>query len=112
MEFGLVMFMAGVGLKAGGGIVEGFTSAGPQLLLGGVAVTLTPILVGYLFGRKVFKMNPAILLGSITGAMTSTPSLNVVTDAAKSDIPALGYAGTYTIANVLLTFAGAIMMTL
>jgi len=112
MEFGLVMFMAGVGLKAGGGIVEGFTSAGPQLLLGGVAVTLTPVLVGYFFGRKVFKMNPAILLGSITGAMTSTPSLNIVTDAAKSDIPALGYAGTYTFANVLLTFAGTIMMTL
>ncbi len=112
MEFGLVMFMSGVGLKAGGGIVEGLMSAGPQLILGGVAVTLTPVLVGYFFGRKVLKMNPAILLGSITGAMTSTPSLNVVTDAAKSDIPALGYAGTYTIANVLLTFAGAIMMTL
>ena len=112
MEFGLVLFMAGVGLKAGGGILEGFVSAGPQLLLGGVVVTLLPVIIGYGFGRKILKMNAAILLGSITGAMTSTPSLNVVTGAAKSEIPALGYAGTYTFANVLLTFAGAIMMNI
>jgi len=57
-------------------------------------------------------MNPALLLGSITGAMTSTPALNVVTDAARSGAPTLGYAGTYTFANVQLTFAGALMMRL
>jgi len=44
--------------------------------------------------------------------MTSTPALNVVTDAARSGIPALGYAGTYTFANVLLTFAGTLVMVL
>jgi putative transport protein len=36
----------------------------------------------------------------------------VVTEAARSSVPALGYAGTYTFANVLLTFAGALMMVL
>jgi len=112
MEVGLTLFMAGVGLRAGAGIVEGFKSAGPALLLGGVCVTLTPLIFGYLFGRKVLKMNPALLLGAITGGMTSTPALNVVNEAAKSEAPALGYAGTYTFANVLLTFAGAIMMAL
>ncbi|VGO21147.1 aspartate:alanine exchanger family transporter [Pontiella sulfatireligans] len=112
MEFGLVLFMAGVGLKAGSGIVEGFMNAGPQLLLAGIVITLVPVSIGYFFGSKVLKMNPAILLGSITGAMTSTPSLNVVTSAAKSEVPALGYAGTYTFANVLLTFAGALLVRL
>jgi putative transport protein len=112
MEFGLVLFMAGVGLKAGGGISEGFMKVGPQLLLAGVVITLLPVSIGYFFGRKVLKMNPVILLGSLTGAMTSTPSLNVVTSAAKSEIPALGYAGTYTFANVLLTFAGALLVRL
>jgi putative transport protein len=112
MEVGLTLFMAGVGLRAGAGIVEGFKSAGLPLLLGGVCVTLTPLIFGYFFGRKVLKMNPALLLGAITGGMTSTPALNVVNEAAKSEAPALGYAGTYTFANVLLTFAGTIMMTL
>ena len=73
---------------------------------------LTPVIVGYLFGRYVLKLNPALLLGSITGAMTSTPSLNIVTKAANSSIPSLGYAGTYTFANIFLTFAGTLLMTL
>jgi putative transport protein len=63
-----------------------------------------------IFGRKVLKMNPALLLGSLTGAMTSTAALAVVTEAAKSPVPAIGYAGTYTFANIFLTFAGAAMM--
>jgi putative transport protein len=112
MDLGLMIFMASVGLKAGGGIIEALTSVGPTLFLCGVALTLSPVVAGYLFGRKVLKMNPALLLGSITGAMTSTPSHNVVNEAAQSQLPSLGYAGTYTFANVLLTFAGTYLMTL
>ena len=42
--------------------------------------------------------------------MTSTPALGIVQDAAKSSIPALGYAGTYAFAYILLTMAGAAIM--
>ena len=112
MDFGLMLFMAGVGLKAGGGIAEALVSVGPAMIACGVAVTLTPVLAGYAVGRYVLKLNPAILLGAITGAMTSTPSLSIVTTAARSPVPALGYAGTYTFANVLLTFAGTLIMML
>ena len=58
----------------------------------------------------MLKLNPALLLGSLTGAMTSTPGLAVITDSAKSAVPAIGYAGTYTFANILLTFVGTYMM--
>ena len=77
-----------------------------------IVVTMVPVLVGYLFGRHILGLNPALLLGSITGAMTSTPAMNVVTRAARSSVPALGYAGTYTFSNVLLMFAGTLMMVL
>ena len=73
-------------------------------------MTLSPLVLGFLFGRLVLKMNPAVLLGALTGAMTSTPALGVVQDAAKSPVPALGYAGTYAFANILLTMAGAAIM--
>lgn len=112
MELGLMLFMAGVGLNAGGGVVEALASVGPLIILSGALVTLLPPVIAYLVGRWLFRMNPALLLGSITGAMTSTPAMNVVTEAARSGVPALGYAGTYTFANVLLTFAGALMMRL
>jgi putative transport protein len=110
MDFGLLLFMAGVGLRAGGDILETFAAAGPLLVLAGVTVTLTPIFVGYLFGRKVLKINPVLLFGGITGSMTSGAALSVVTKAANSPMPSLGYTGAYAFANVLLTIAGSIIL--
>lgn len=110
MEFGLLLFMAGVGLRAGGDIIETFLAAGPMLVLAGITVTITPILVGYFFGRKVLKLHPVLLFGGITGSMTSGASLSVVTAAAKSPMPSLGYTGAYAFANVLLTIAGSIIL--
>jgi len=110
MEFGLLLFMAGVGLRAGGDIVETFMATGPKLALAGVFVTFTPVIVGYIFGSKVLKLNPVLLLGGITGSMTSGASLSIVTKAAQSQVPALGYAGAYAFANILLTVAGSLIL--
>jgi putative transport protein len=110
MEFGLLLFMAGVGLRAGGNIIETFIAGGPILVLAGICVTLTPIVVGYIFGRRVLNIPPVLLLGGITGSMTSGASLSVVTKAANSSIPSLGYTGAYAFANVLLTIAGSIIL--
>jgi putative transport protein len=112
MEFGLLLFMAGVGLRAGQDIVETFLSAGPTLIAIGMLVTTTPVLVGYVFGRRVLGIEPVLLFGAITGAMTSGASLSIVTAAAKSDAPALGYTGTYAFANILLTVAGSVILLL
>ncbi len=110
MEFGLLIFMAGVGLRAGGDIVETFIQAGPKLLLIGIVVTTAPVAVGYIFGRRILKIPAVLLLGAITGSMTSGASLSVVTAEAKSPVPALGYTGAYAFANVLLTIAGSVIL--
>ena len=109
-QLGLLMFMAGVGLDSGSGIVEIVQSSGLQLICAGAVVTLAPVLVGYFFSRKVLKLNPAEALGGVAGSMTSGAALSVVNDAAKSDAPALGYTGAYAFANVILTLAGTLIM--
>ncbi len=110
MELGLLMFMAGVGLNSGGGIVEVIQEAGLKLVGVGILVTSIPVFVGYFVGRKILKLNPASVLGGVTGSMTSGAALSIVTDAAKSDSPALGYTGAYAFANVILTLAGTLIM--
>jgi putative transport protein len=110
MELGLLLFMAGVGINSGGGLVEIVQSAGAKLIGAGVLVALVPVLVGYAFSRKVLRLNAAEALGAVTGAMTSGAALSVVTEAAKSDVPALGYTGAYAFANVILTLAGTLIM--
>lgn len=110
MELGLMFFMAGVGLRAGTGIVEALMTFAPVLFACGAVVTTVPVIVGYIFGRYVLRMNQALLMGAICGAMTSTPSLGVVTKAAGSSTPALGYAGTYTFANLFMAISGTLLM--
>jgi putative transport protein len=112
MELGLMIFMAGVGIRAGSGILETLAATGPSLFLAGVAVTSIPVAVGYLFGRNVLSLNPVFLLGAITGSMTSGASLSIVTSETRSSLPALGYTGAYAFANVLLTVAGSLILML
>ena len=82
------------------------------IFMAGAVVTSVPVLVGYLFGRKVLSLNPVFLLGGITGSMTSGASLSIVTGEARSSLPALGYTGAYAFANVLLTVAGSLILLL
>jgi putative transport protein len=111
-ELGLLLFMAGVGLRGGGGLVETFLESGISLLLSGIAITLIPLFAAFAYGRKVLKMNPLMLLGAIVGAMTSGGALNVINHQSKSSIAGIGYTGAYAFANVLLTIAGALMILL
>jgi putative transport protein len=110
MEFGLLLFMAGVGLRAGGSILDALMHHGSMIILAGITVTIIPILIGYLVGDKLLKISPALLFGAITGAMTSGAALSVVIKEAKSPVPSLGYTGTYAFANVLLVVAGTLIV--
>ncbi len=110
MEFGLMLFIVGVGLQAGGSIVDTFIEAGAGLIVAALLVVLAPLLLGYVFGRKVLGIPPVLLFGALTGAMTSTAAMSLVNSEADSAIPALGYTGTYAFANVTLTVAGTVLM--
>jgi putative transport protein len=111
-QLGLLLFMSGIAISAGRDIVETFSTVGPTLALVGVAVTLIPVTLSFLLGRYVFKMNAALLLGAISGSMTSTAALQQVSGQSQSLAPMLGYVGTYAFANVLLAIAGGIIIRL
>lgn len=110
-EFGLIVFMAGVGLSAGKGFGTSLNSLGEQILVAGLLVSLIPVVICFIFGAYILRMNRALLFGAMMGARTCAPAMEIISDTARSNIPALCYAGTYTIANVLLTFAGTVIVT-
>jgi putative transport protein len=112
MDFGLLIFMTGVGLRAGSTIIEAAMASGPTLVLAGIAVTFIPLLIGVAFAIKILRFNAAIAFGAITGAMTSGAALSIVCKEADSNVPALGYTGTYAFANVLLTIAGTVVLAI
>jgi len=111
-SLGLAGFVAMVGLGAGPHFLPAVREAGVGLFLGGIAVTLTPLIVGLYFGRYVLKANPLLLLGGLSGAQTFTPGLAAVQEKSGSPIAVLGYSGAVAIAHVLLPMWGSVIVAL
>jgi putative transport protein len=109
---GLNIFIAIVGISAGPGFVNGLKTQGIGLFLWGVAATTVPLVLGMYTAKYVFRFHDALNLGIVSGARTTTASLGLVCDQAKSQIPALGYTVTYAVGNTLLTIWGMVIIML
>jgi len=107
---GLTMFIAAVGIDSGPSFVAGFQQLGLALFFAGVAATTIPMIAGILLGRYIFKFDPAINLGVNAGARVTTAALGAITEAAKSQVAALGYTVPYAISNTLLIIWGIVIV--
>jgi len=107
---GLNVFIAVVGISSGPGFVAGLQKLGFSLFLWGVVVTTVPLILAMFVGKYVFKFHDAIVLGCCSGARTTTASLGMINDRAKSQIPGLGYTVTYAVGNTLLTIWGMVLV--
>ncbi|MGY3440572.1 MULTISPECIES: aspartate-alanine antiporter [unclassified Bradyrhizobium] len=107
---GLNVFIAIVGISSGPGFVAGLQKLGFSLFLWGVVVTTVPLILAMFVGKYVFRFHDAILLGCCSGARTTTASLGMINDRAKSQIPGLGYTVTYAVGNTLLTIWGMVLV--
>jgi putative transport protein len=108
-ELGLLFFLAAVGTEAGAHLARTISEHGWLLFGIGAATTLVPMLVAVLVGQFLLKMNFLILLGGITGGMTSTPGLAAVTPMTESNAPSVAYATVYPIAMVGMIIAAQIL---
>ncbi|MDX1973298.1 MAG: TrkA C-terminal domain-containing protein [Candidatus Sumerlaeia bacterium] len=108
-ELGLILFLAGAGVKAGEGFLTILRDQGFSLFFVGLLVTLVPIIVSFLLGHYLFRFDAPTNLGALCGGMTSTPGLGVVTQAAQSEYPAVAYATVYPVALIFVTLAAKLL---
>lgn len=104
-EMGLTFFMSVVGLTYGYDVINSLSGSGLSLALMAVAVESAAVLVSFLIGHKVFKLNWVILSGAICGGCTSAPGLGAALSAIGNDEPTAGYGAAQPFAiltNVLL----------
>jgi putative transport protein len=109
---GLNIFIAIVGISAGPGFVNGLRTQGIGLFLWGAAATTVPLVLGMFIAKYLFRFHDALTLGIVSGSRTTTASLGLVCDQAKSQVPALGYTVTYAVGNTLLTIWGMVLIML
>jgi putative transport protein len=111
-SIGLAAFVAMIGLKAGPVFFQAVREFGYILFLGGIVVTLTPLIAGLFFGRYVLKLNPALLLGGIAGAQTMIAGVAAVQEKSDSQVATLGYSYTAAFGHIFLTTWGTIIISL
>lgn len=108
-QLGLMLFLASVGTKAGANLVETYSEYGIMLFIIGGILTIMPMLLATLAARFLKKVNILTLLGTLTGAMTSTPGLAAVDSMSDSNAPAVAYATVYPVAMVILVICVQIL---
>jgi putative transport protein len=108
-EMGLILFLVGAGVAGGAEFVALFKFS---YFVYGIFMTVVPMIIGYLFARYVLKLSLLNNLGSLTGAMTSTPALGTLIGVAKTDDVAAAYAATYPIALIAVVLVSQFLVIL
>jgi putative transport protein len=100
-QLGVVLFLAAIGLKAGGTLSTTIGQIAPlRLVLGGAAISVLPVAATILVGRRFLKMPLSVLVGTLAGIQTQPAVLAFAEERTGNDLPALGYATVFPIAMI------------
>ncbi len=102
-ELGIVLFLAVVGLKAGGNFVETLVQGEGMLWMAfGVAITLIPLMTVAVLARWLAQINYLTLCGLLAGSMTDPPALAFANNLhPTSEASSLAYATVYPLVMFL-----------
>ena len=112
MNLGLMLFLAGAGVKGGEQLVETLAAHGISMVLVGVLVTFIPLVLGYVFASRVMRMEMPEILGCCCGSQTSTPALGAITARTDSQDPVIAYSTAYPVALILMTVLAQLLVQL
>ncbi len=113
-ELGIVLFLAVVGLKAGGNFVETLVIGDGVLWMGfGAAITLIPLCSVAVLARWLAGMNYLTLCGLLAGSMTDPPALAFANNMhPTSEASSLAYATVYPLVMFLRILSPQILAIL
>lgn len=110
-EIGISLFLAAVGFGAGEGFVDTLVNGGYVWIGYGVIITLVPLLIMGIIGRKSMKLDYFTLMGTIAGSTTDPPALAYATGQSTSnDRAAVAYSTVYPLTMFLRVLTGQLMI--
>ena len=112
-EIGISLFLATVGIEAGGDFVETVFSSNGALWIGlGFLITFIPMLTIGILARKISKLNYLTIVGMLAGSTTDVALLAYTANITSSDQPAVGYATTYPLTMFLRIISAQFLILL
>lgn len=109
-QFGLLLFLATIGLRAGERFLSHFGWDTLWLFIAGVLVTLVPVVVAVLLARFLQRMQMVRITGAVAGIQTQPAVLAAAQDMTGSDLPSVSYATVYPLVMILKIIAVQIMI--
>lgn len=112
-ELGITLFLAAVGLKAGGHFLEILLQGSGWWWMGcGMVITLVPLMVAGVVARLWMKMNFMNICGLLSGSMTDPPALAFACTLGGSDAPTVSYATVYPLTMLLRILCAQLLVLL
>lgn len=99
-EFGILLFLACVGIGSGEGFVDAFLNGGIRLMGYGVIITTVPVLLVGILAR-LWGLNFLELIGALAGSMTDPPALEFANGMYTSNAQSAAYATVYPLTMIL-----------
>ena len=100
-QVGMVLFLAGIGTRAGYVFLSTFATGGGVMLFGiGFVITCVVSLLALWIGYRLLKIPMSLLLGVIAGLLTQTAVLGYALEQTRNDLPSIGFASVYPAATI------------
>jgi putative transport protein len=110
-EIGIALFLACVGLGAGESFIDTLVNKGGWSWIGyGFLITVIPLIIIGVIGRRFYKLNYYVLMGLIAGSTTDPPALAYANTTAGNDTPAVNYATVYPLTMFLRVIVAQLMI--
>lgn len=110
-QIGFVLFLAGIGTRAGYAFVSTFSQGGGVLIfMAGSATTFTVAMLTLVIGYKIHKIPFAILTGMTAGMFTQPSVLGFALEQARNDLPNIGYSSVFPTATILKVILAQILI--
>ena len=112
-QLGVVLFLAGVGVRSGHAFLGTLRSADGLLMLAvGSALTCAAALLAIALGRFVLRVHVDVLCGMLAGMQTQPAVLAFAVEQAGSELPSNGYASVYPIATIAKIVLAQVLLSL
>ena len=112
-EIGISLFLASVGFGAGKSFIPTLVGGGYVWIGYGVLITLLPLVIIGVIGRKWMKLDYFSLMGLIAGSTTDPPALAYATSqSSMNDRAAVAYSTVYPLTMFLRVLTGQLMILL
>ena len=112
-QFGVVIFLAVIGTRAGYAFVQTlFSSGGLLLFFGGLFITSVTAFATLWIGSRLLRIPMSLLIGMLAGLQTNPAILSYATQQTENELPNIGYAMVYPAAMITKILLAQALLTL